>query len=69
LEAPRNVGFSYQNRSINNETQYNDELTVEDNYLAIKDFFEVYPEYKSRELFVMAESYVDVTFFTNNSLI
>uniref|UniRef100_A0A0N5CGB2 Carboxypeptidase n=1 Tax=Strongyloides papillosus TaxID=174720 RepID=A0A0N5CGB2_STREA len=57
LEAPRNVGFSWQNKTENNGTIYNDALTVEDNYLALKDFYTVYPEYAGRDFYVAAESY------------
>uniref|UniRef100_A0A0N4ZPX6 Carboxypeptidase n=1 Tax=Parastrongyloides trichosuri TaxID=131310 RepID=A0A0N4ZPX6_PARTI len=57
LEAPRNVGFSWQNKTENNGTLYDDDLTVQDNYLALKDFFTVYPEYNGRDFYVAAESY------------
>ncbi|CEF62221.1 Lysosomal protective protein [Strongyloides ratti] len=57
LEAPRNVGFSWQNKTENNGTLYDDDLTVEDNYLALKDFYSVYPEYAGRPFYVAAESY------------
>uniref|UniRef100_A0A914X230 Carboxypeptidase n=1 Tax=Plectus sambesii TaxID=2011161 RepID=A0A914X230_9BILA len=57
LEGPRNVGFSYQDRSINNDTIYDDQRTAWDNFLALKDFFANYPEYSTRDFYVMGESY------------
>ncbi|KAI6174188.1 Lysosomal protective protein [Aphelenchoides besseyi] len=54
LEAPRLVGFSWQNTTTNpDNTTFNDQLTIEDNYLALKDFFDVYPEYQNRSFYVM----------------
>ncbi|VDK21960.1 unnamed protein product [Anisakis simplex] len=57
LESPRNVGFSYQNMSENQESKYNDELTARDNFLAVMDFLTVYPEYINRDFYVSGESY------------
>uniref|UniRef100_A0A914XC73 Carboxypeptidase n=1 Tax=Plectus sambesii TaxID=2011161 RepID=A0A914XC73_9BILA len=55
LEAPRGVGYSYQ--TVDNQT-WSDDLTAEDNYLALKDFFtNVFPEYATRQFFVTGESY------------
>ncbi|KAI6243639.1 Carboxypeptidase [Aphelenchoides fujianensis] len=54
LEAPRGVGFSWQDPNVSNDTTYSDELTIEDNYLAIKDFFEVHPQYLKRDFYVAA---------------
>lgn len=55
--APRGVGFSYQNKTIDPDTTYSDDLTINENYMAIKDFFETYTEYQGRPFYVMAESY------------
>ncbi|CAD5235400.1 unnamed protein product [Bursaphelenchus xylophilus] len=57
LEGPRDVGFSYQNATENEDHTYSDEKTAEDNYQALKDFFEEYPEFKRRDFYIMGESY------------
>lgn len=57
LEGPRGVGFSYQNKTVDPDNTYSDEATIKDNVLALKDFFDTYPEYQDREFYVFAESY------------
>ncbi|XP_071092311.1 lysosomal protective protein-like [Haliotis cracherodii] len=54
LEAPAGVGFSYSDdrnyTTDDNEVAYN-------NYLALKDFFMKYPEYKTNDFYITGESY------------
>ncbi|KAK0407406.1 hypothetical protein QR680_019180 [Steinernema hermaphroditum] len=69
LEGPRNVGFSYQDKSQNSDDNYNDQKTANDNYLAIKDFLSVYQEYRNRPFYVTGESYGGVYVPTLTSLL
>ena len=57
IESPRNVGFSVQDYSLNNDTVYDDQRTATDTMLALKDFLSVFPEYRGRQFFVTGESY------------
>ncbi|KAI6191132.1 Lysosomal protective protein [Aphelenchoides bicaudatus] len=57
LEAPRGVGFSYQNMTIDKNMTYSDELTIEENILALKDFFSIYTEFQDKEFYITGESY------------
>ncbi|TKR81558.1 hypothetical protein L596_015409 [Steinernema carpocapsae] len=57
LEGPRDVGFSYQDPNKSNSTDFNDYLTVIDNYNALLDFFSIYPELQNRDFYVTGESY------------
>jgi len=54
LEAPAGVGFSYSN-SLNYTTD--DDLVSLDNFVALKDFFAKFSEYKKNAFFVTGESY------------
>lgn len=54
LEAPAGVGYSYSDDK--NYTTDDDQVAM-DNYLALKDFFSKFPEYKQNNFFVSGESY------------
>ncbi|KAM8867152.1 lysosomal protective protein [Synchiropus picturatus] len=54
LESPAGVGFSY---SDDQDYRTNDTEVSMNNYLALKEFFRLFPEYKTNQLFLMGESY------------
>ncbi|XP_058258734.1 lysosomal protective protein isoform X1 [Hemibagrus wyckioides] len=54
LESPAGVGFSY---SDDKKYATNDSEVSMNNYLALKEFFRLFPEYSKNELFLTGESY------------
>ncbi|KAK0131030.1 Lysosomal protective protein [Merluccius polli] len=54
LESPAGVGFSY---SDDKNYVTNDTEVSMNNYLALKRFFQLFPEYRSNQLFLTGESY------------
>ncbi|XP_075133523.1 lysosomal protective protein-like [Leptodactylus fuscus] len=54
LESPAGVGFSY---SDDKEYTTGDAQTAKDNYMALKDFFHLYPEFKENDFYITGESY------------
>uniref|UniRef100_A0A0D6QXK7 Carboxypeptidase n=1 Tax=Araucaria cunninghamii TaxID=56994 RepID=A0A0D6QXK7_ARACU len=56
LESPAGVGFSYSS-DPSYYTDVNDTKTATDNLLFLLGWFEKFPEYKSRELYLTGESY------------
>jgi len=54
VDAPAGVGFSY---SDDGDYVTSDDQTSLDNYWALKDFFQKYPEFAANEFFIGAESY------------
>ncbi|CAI5686424.1 unnamed protein product [Oreochromis niloticus] len=54
LESPVGVGFSY---SDDQKYATNDTEVSMNNYLALKEFFRLFPEYSKNELFLTGESY------------
>ncbi|RXG71952.1 Lysosomal protective protein [Armadillidium vulgare] len=54
LESPACVGFSYDENGTCNTR---DEDVAEQNYRALQHFYEKFPEYRERELFITGESY------------
>ncbi|XP_069809666.1 lysosomal protective protein-like [Dendropsophus ebraccatus] len=54
LESPAGVGFSYSDDKnyITGDTQ-----TAQDNYMALKDFFRIYPEFTANDFYIAGESY------------
>lgn len=57
LESPAGVGFSY---SDNRNYVTNDTEVSMKNYLALKRFFQLFPEYSSNALFLTGESYAGI---------
>ncbi|XP_072095086.1 lysosomal protective protein isoform X2 [Mobula birostris] len=54
LESPAGVGFSYDD---NKQYRTNDTEVSFNNYLALKEFFRLFPEYKKNKFFITGESY------------
>uniref|UniRef100_A0A672ZW43 Carboxypeptidase n=1 Tax=Sphaeramia orbicularis TaxID=375764 RepID=A0A672ZW43_9TELE len=54
LESPAGVGFSY---SDDGNYKTNDTEVSMNNYLALKEFFRLFPEFSTNELFLTGESY------------
>lgn len=57
LESPAGVGFSY---SDDNKYTTNDTEVSMNNYLALKEFFRLFPEYSKNEFFLTGESYAGI---------
>ncbi|KAK4401624.1 Serine carboxypeptidase II-3 [Sesamum angolense] len=53
LESPAGVGFSYSNTSV----EYGDKQTAADAYTFLLNWFERFPEYKTRDFYITGESY------------
>ncbi|XP_010261659.2 PREDICTED: serine carboxypeptidase II-3-like [Nelumbo nucifera] len=56
LESPAGVGFSYSNTSSDYSTR-GDQSTAEDNYVFLVNWLERFPEYKTRDFYIVGESY------------
>ncbi|XP_069740959.1 lysosomal protective protein [Narcine bancroftii] len=54
LESPAGVGFSYDD---NQEYRTNDTEVSFNNFLAVKEFFRLFPEYTKNEFYITGESY------------
>lgn len=54
LESPAGVGFSY---SDDKNYQIGDSETAKNNYMALKDFFQLYPEFTKNDFYITGESY------------
>ncbi|KAH6941097.1 hypothetical protein HPB50_013351 [Hyalomma asiaticum] len=57
LESPAGVGFSYD---PSGKYASNDTATTEENYLAMLDFFDKYPEFVKNDFYIAGESYAGV---------
>ncbi|KGN63441.1 hypothetical protein Csa_014214 [Cucumis sativus] len=56
LETPAGAGFSYANNSASHGTM-DDEATANDNLIFLRRWFDQFPHYKHRDLFLTGESY------------
>ncbi|KAK7321712.1 hypothetical protein VNO77_32595 [Canavalia gladiata] len=56
LESPAGVGFSYSNTS-SDYSKIGDNSTAMDSYIFLLNWFERFPQYKTRDLFITGESY------------
>ncbi|KAG2706474.1 hypothetical protein I3843_05G093400 [Carya illinoinensis] len=56
LESPIGVGFSYATDSSSDET-VNDKITARDNLVFLRKWFDRFPLYRNRSLFITGESY------------
>ncbi|XP_077315357.1 lysosomal protective protein-like [Lithobates pipiens] len=54
LETPAGVGYSY---SDDKSYKINDTQVARDNYMAMKDFFRLFPEFSENEFYIAGESY------------
>lgn len=54
LESPAGVGFSY---SVDGSNKTDDDMTADMNHRALQSFFEKFPQYKGRDLYLTGESY------------
>ena len=59
IEAPVGVGFSYHTLGDQMES-LNDNSTAAMNYMALKRFFQGFPEYKQNPLYLSGESYAGI---------
>jgi serine carboxypeptidase-like clade 1 len=57
LESPAGVGFSY---TKNGSTTTNDEITSQNNYGFLKNWFKAYPEYSTNDFYITGESYAGI---------
>ncbi|CDI97893.1 lysosomal protective protein [Echinococcus multilocularis] len=54
IEAPAGVGFSF---SRDGNVTTDDDLVADNNYFALTNFFEKFPEFKGRDFYIIGESY------------
>ncbi|XP_075702673.1 lysosomal protective protein-like [Rhinoderma darwinii] len=54
LESPAGVGFSF---SDDKNYKTGDTQAAQDNYMALKDFFRLYPEFMENDFYITGESY------------
>lgn len=66
LEAPAGVGYSY---SDDGNYTTDDDVVAHDNYLALKDFFTKFSEFRKNEFFITGESYGGVYVPTLSALV
>ncbi|EFJ35996.1 serine carboxypeptidase-like enzyme [Selaginella moellendorffii] len=56
LESPAGVGYSYSNTTTDTDA-FGDTRTAEDAYSFLLKWFQRFPQYKSREFYILGESY------------
>ncbi|VDK38921.1 unnamed protein product [Taenia asiatica] len=54
IEAPAGVGFSF---SRDGNVTTDDDMVADNNYFALINFFEKFPEFKGRDFYIIGESY------------
>ncbi|KAK6759560.1 hypothetical protein RB195_021252 [Necator americanus] len=70
LESPRDIGYSYRDsNTYGPDNVYNDDKTATDNVLALKEFFQKFPEYQNRDFYITGESYGGVYVPTLTNLV
>uniref|UniRef100_A0A914QAT6 Carboxypeptidase n=1 Tax=Panagrolaimus davidi TaxID=227884 RepID=A0A914QAT6_9BILA len=57
IEAPAGVGYSY---SSDGNITTSDDLTAEENYEGLKQFFKKYPNFQNHSTFIIGESYAGI---------
>lgn len=60
IEQPAGVGYSFANASNPKNKVFNDLLSSHDNLAALKSFYEKFPEYQGRDLYISGESYAGI---------
>ena len=60
LESPGGVGFSYINSTSQEDLYTDDNTTAKDNLKALLNFFEKFPEMKSKDFYISGESYAGI---------
>ena len=60
IESPGNVGFSYINSNKPEDFEIDDDISAEDNYNALKNFFKKFPNLKQKPFYISGESYAGV---------
>ena len=58
LESPVRVGYSYDDHEA--ITTFTDDLTAQDNYLALEQFFRKFPQFSNNSFYMTGESYAGV---------
>ncbi|VFQ72126.1 unnamed protein product [Cuscuta campestris] len=62
LESPAGVGFSYSNTS-SDIVESGDKRTAQDSLKFLLNWFERYPQYKTRNFYIAGESYADLPIY------
>ena len=57
IESPAGVGYSYK---LDHNYTTNDDITAQNNYVALKSFFKKFPHFEENSLYISGESYAGV---------
>ncbi|GMT02876.1 hypothetical protein PENTCL1PPCAC_25050, partial [Pristionchus entomophagus] len=60
IDSPKKVGFSWQNMTENESNDINDDMIAPDAWLALEDFFTIFPNMKKRDFYTSGESYCGI---------